>query len=373
MKEIKTVGIIGFGVMGAAIGINAAASGFNVIFKELNETLVSSMYDKWVIQSLKNRVEKNKLTQQAMDQITQKIMGTHRYEDLKDCDLIIEAAVENLELKTTIFETLSKICADDAIFVSNTSTFPIESVMKKVPHPDRTAGLHYFFPANVNRLVEVVRQKKTSDDTFDAVRDFAVKNKKIVIPVKDFPGFAINPVFIASYMVLNSFYGNYNVATLDSISKEALGLKYGIMWVQNSSGIGTSFHAATSLYNYLNGTDVGFLKVPEQLKTCFDNGTPWNLNDGQVIEDKTIRQVVIDRLLGAIFAIATHLVEKTIVSATDLEKGIRTSLAWPEGPFAIMNKLGMEQTRKLIVLACYSGLFKMPEKFATDIPEPWGV
>lgn len=373
MKEIKTVGIIGFGVMGAAIGMNAASSGYKVIFKELNEDLVHLMFDKWVVQALGKRVATRKITQADMDDITCKIKGTAKFEDLKGCDLIIEAAVENLELKISLFENLSKVCPDDTIFVSNTSTFPIEKVMEKVTNQERTAGLHYFFPANVNRLVEVIRQKNTSDDTFNAVRDFAIKNKKVVISVKDFPGFAVNPVFISSYMVLDSFYGNYNAATLESISKEALGLKYGIMWVQNGSGIGTSFHAAKSMYEYLNGTDVGFLKVPEQLATCFDNRSSWNLEDGPVIEDKTIRQVVIDRLLGVIFAISTHLVEKTIVTVSDLEKGIKTSLAWPEGPFSFMNRLGMEATRKLIVLACYSGLFKMPLRFLNGIPEPWAL
>ncbi len=373
MKEIKTVGIIGFGVMGAAIGINAASSGFNVIFKELNDDLVKSMYDTWVIKALKKRVEKNKITQQDMDEVAGRIKGTPQYEDLRECDLIIEAAVENLDLKINIFEELSKICPEDTIMVSNTSTFLIEKVMEKVSNPQRTAGLHYFFPANINRLVEVIRQKKTSDDTFNAINEFAVKNKKTVIAVKDFPGFAINPVFISSYMVLNSFYGKYNAASLDDISKEALGVKFGIMWVQNMSGIGTAFHAAKSMYEYLNESDVGYPKVPQQLETCFDSGSTWDLEDGAVVKDKAARQVVIDRLLGTIFTISTHLEEKDVVSAKDLEIGIKTALAWPEGPFAMMNKMGMEKTGELISLTCNSGVFKMPAKFNNSTPTLWDI
>ena len=123
-----------------------------------------------------------------MDEIAGRIKGTPQYEDLKACDLIIEAAVENLELKIKIFGELSDICPEDTIMVSNTSTFLIEKVMEKVSNPARTAGLHYFFPANVNRLVEVIRQKNTSDDTFNAVNEFALKNKKNCHFCKGFPG-----------------------------------------------------------------------------------------------------------------------------------------------------------------------------------------
>ncbi len=371
MKEINTVGIIGFGVMGAAIGINAASSGYNVIFKELNEDLVKSMYDSWVIKALSKRVAKNKITQEDMDKIAGRIKGTSQYEDLKECDLIIEAAVENLDLKIDIFGKLSEICSEDTIMVSNTSTFLIEKVMEKVSNPVRTAGLHYFFPANVNRLVEVIRQKNTSDDTYNAVNEFSLKNRKTVISVKDFPGFAINPVFISSYMVLNSFYGEYNAASLDDISKEALGVRFGIMWVQNMSGMGTAFHAANSMVEYLHDSDVGYPKVPEQLETCFNSGSNWDLEDGPIVEDKAARQKVKDTLLGTIFAISSHLVGKDIVSAADLELGIKTALAWPQGPFAIMNNLGMEKTREMIALVCDAGLFKMPEKFKSGTPDKW--
>ena len=99
MKEIKTVGIVGFGVMGAAIGINAAMSGYRVVFKELNDELVQTMFDKWVVKSLEQRVAKGKITQADMDAITGMISGTSRYEALSDCDLIIEAAIEKMDLK----------------------------------------------------------------------------------------------------------------------------------------------------------------------------------------------------------------------------------------------------------------------------------
>jgi 3-hydroxyacyl-CoA dehydrogenase len=373
MKEVSTVGVVGFGVMGAAIGLNAATAGYRVIFKELNDDLVKQMYDRWVVAALKKRVDQGKMSQAEMDGVTSKITGTSRYEGLAECDLVIEAAVEKMDLKMQIFEDLSKHCRPDAILVSNTSTFLIEKLMERATNPERTAGLHYFFPANVNRLVEVIRQKKTSDTTYRALMTFAEKNRKTAITVKDFPGFAINPIFIASYAVLDSFCDGrrYNVSTLDGISREALGVRFGIMWVQNGSGLGTAYHAAESMHEYLAHTDVGFPPVPAPLQAQFASGKPWNLEDGPVVEDPAARAVVRDRLLGAIFTIATHLIEKDVVTLKDLELGVCTSLAWPKGPFALMNELGLAEAARLVKLSVQSGDFKMPKAFSGRTPNPW--
>jgi 3-hydroxyacyl-CoA dehydrogenase len=307
-----------------------------------------------------------------MDQVAGQISGTATYADLAPCDLVIEAAVEKMDLKIQIFKDLDAVCRPDAIFVSNTSTFLIERLMADISNPSRTAGLHYFFPANVNRLLEVIRQKETSDETNAALIAFAEQNRKVPIAVRDFPGFAINPLFISSYMMLDSFYGDtYNVATLDHISKLALGVRFGIMWVQNGSGLGTCYHAAVSMNEYLADTEVGYPAVPDQLKTQFESGKPWDLEDGPVADDPQLLDQVKDRLLGSIFTISTHLIEKDVVSMQDLELGVCTALAWPKGPFAMMNDLGMEEVARLVTLTVESGEFKMPATFAGGVPTPW--
>lgn len=373
-KKIDTVGIIGFNVMGAAIGLNAATCGYKVIYKELNDELVKAMYDRWVIGALAKRVEKGKMSQADMDSISGRIIGTADYNDMAKCDLIIEAAVEKMDLKIQIFKDLDKVCKPDTIFASNTSTFLIEKVMSEVSNPERTAGLHYFFPANINRLVEVIRQKATSDETYEALMEFSKNNKKVPISVKDFPGFAINPVFISSYMVLNSMYGNtYNVATLDHVSKSALGVKYGIMWVLNGSGLGTAYHAAASMNEYLADSDVGYPPVPVQLKDQFESGNPWNLEDGPITEDPQLIQEAKEQLLGSVFTIVTHLIEKDVVSIKDLELGITTSLAWPKGPFTLMNEMGMDEATRLVKETVARGTFKMPKTFAGDVPDAWAL
>ena len=373
-KEIKTVGIIGFNVMGAAIGLNAASAGYQVIYKELNDELVREMYDRWVTKSLKKRVDRGKITQDEMDRVAGNITGTADYKEMAPCDLIIEAAVEKMDLKQSIFKELDAVCRPDTILASNTSTFLIEKLMKGISNPSRTAGLHYFFPANINRLVEVIRQKETSDETYNALIAFANQNKKVPISVNDFPGFAINPIFISSYMVLNSFYGDtYNAATLDQASKDALGVKYGIMWVLNGSGLGTAYHAAASMNEYLGSSEIGYPTVPEPLKIQFESGNPWNLEDGPVVEDPEVMKVPKERLLGSIFTISTHLIENNVVSMEDLELGIRTSLAWPKGPFAMMNEMGMDEATRLVNETVDSGIFNMPKTFSQGVPAAWAV
>ena len=309
-----------------------------------------------------------------MDRVAGNITGTADYKEMAPCDLIIEAAVEKMDLKQSIFKELDAVCRPDTILASNTSTFLIEKLMKGISNPSRTAGLHYFFPANINRLVEVIRQKETSDETYNALIAFAKQNKKVPISVNDFPGFAINPIFISSYMVLNSFYGDtYNAATLDQASKDALGVKYGIMWVLNGSGLGTAYHAAASMNEYLGNSEIGYPTVPEPLKIQFESGKPWDLEDGPVVEDPEVMKVPKERLLGSIFTISTHLIENNVVSMEDLELGIRTSLAWPKGPFAMMNEMGMDEATRLVNETVDSGIFNMPKTFSQGVPAAWAI
>jgi hypothetical protein len=123
--------------------------------------------------------------------------------------------------------------------------------------------------------------------------------------------------------------------------------------------------------DYLADTDVGYPAVPEQLKRQFESGAPWNLEDGPVADDPAFADTVRDRLLGNIFTISTHLVEKEVVSIKDLERGICTALAWPKGPFSLMNALGMDEAARMVALTVECGAYKMPKTFAGRVPSPW--
>jgi 3-hydroxybutyryl-CoA dehydrogenase len=146
-----------------------------------------------------------------------------------------------------------------------------------------------------------------------------------------------------------------------------LGIRYGIMWGLNGSGLGTAYHAAESMHQYLAHTDVGFPALPVHLKTQFESGKSWDVA-AEVSNDEVLLKTAKGRLLGSIFAISSHLVEKNVVSIKDLELGITTALAWPKGPFTLMNEMGMTEATRLIHLAVEKGTFKMPKTFAAGIP-----
>jgi len=125
------------------------------------------------------------------------------------------------------------------------------------------------------------------------------------------------------------------------------------------------------MFDYLNGSDLGYPKVPDQLTAQFESGAPWNLTDGEVVTNQQTRDIVKDRLLGNVFTIAAHLVENDVVSVTDLELGVCTALAWPKGPFGMMNDLGMEESTRLVQQSVVVGDYKMPKKFQAGVPEAW--
>jgi 3-hydroxybutyryl-CoA dehydrogenase len=145
------------------------------------------------------------------------------------------------------------------------------------------------------------------------------------------------------------------------------------MWVQNGSGLGTAIHGANSMHDYLADSDIGFPPVPEQLKAQSEAGELWDLEDGPISGDPNARNIVGDCLLGSIFAIATHLIEKEVVTVKDLELGVCTALAWPKGPFSLMNEMGMEEAAKRVKLAVDAGYFHLPKKFASGDLTPWDL
>ena len=125
------------------------------------------------------------------------------------------------------------------------------------------------------------------------------------------------------------------------------------------------------MVEYLGNSDVGFPPVPEQLKIAFESGKVWDLTDGPVLEDPAARGIVGDLLLGSIFCISAHLIEKNVVSVKDLELGVCTSLAWPKGPFTLMNEMGMDEAAKRVKMAVDADYFKMPAKFASGNLTSW--
>lgn len=195
MGEISTVGVVGAGTMGNGIAHVFARGGFAVRLCEVEQRFLDRGMET-IKKNLGREVSKGKLTQQDADAALGRIEGTLERESLADCDLIVEAATERLEVKRQIFEDLDQIARPGVILASNTSSISITKLAAFTKRPERVIGMHFFNPVPVMKLVEVIRGLATSQETFDAVKGLAEKLGKTPVEVNDAPGFVSNRVLM---------------------------------------------------------------------------------------------------------------------------------------------------------------------------------
>jgi len=193
--EIKRVGVVGCGIMGAGITQTCAQSGYQVVVSEINDELLNKGLA--LINSLLTKsVEKAKISLQDKDATMARIKGTTSAKDFSDCDLVIEAAIELIDLKKKIFAELDKACSKQAILATNTSCLSVIDIAVATTRPDKVLGLHFFNPVPVMKLVEIVKTISTSDGTFEISKNFAESLGKTVVMVKDAPGFVVNRLMV---------------------------------------------------------------------------------------------------------------------------------------------------------------------------------
>lgn len=191
--NIKTVGVIGAGTMGNGIAQIAAESGFNVIMRDIEEAFVDRGL-KAINKNLKRAVDKGKKSEAEAAEITGRIKGTVKAEDLAEAELIIEAAVEKMELKKKIFKELDEVCGNDVIFASNTSGLSITEMASVTGRSQKVIGMHFFNPVPVMKLVEVIKGNDTSEETFEITMELSKKLGKEPIAINEAPLFAVNRI-----------------------------------------------------------------------------------------------------------------------------------------------------------------------------------
>ena len=197
--DISTVGVVGCGLMGSGIAEIAAKAGFAVKVREVNEDFLDGGR-KRIRKSMDRAVEKEKLSAEDRDAAWERLSFTTEVSDLADCDLVIEAIVEDLEVKNALFTELDGLCGENTIFASNTSSLTITDMAAATERADRFVGLHFFNPVPVMKLVEVVKTIATSDETFDRAFAFSKAVGKVPIAAKDNSGFVVN-LLLVPYML----------------------------------------------------------------------------------------------------------------------------------------------------------------------------
>jgi 3-hydroxybutyryl-CoA dehydrogenase len=194
-QKIKRVGVLGAGLMGHGITQVAAQAGYQVVVREVDEPTLQTGIGK-IDKQLARAVEKERITQQEADEVRGRIQGTVHYHDLADCDLVIEAITEDLSLKLEMWREVDEVVKPQALFATNTSSLPVIDQAAVTGRAAQFVGLHYFNPAQVMKLVEVVRCVTSSDEAFDTALEFARSEGKLAVPTRDKAGFIVNRLLV---------------------------------------------------------------------------------------------------------------------------------------------------------------------------------
>ena len=193
--EIEKVGVIGAGQMGAGIAQVCAAIGKKVLLCDIKEEFIQNGINT-ITKNLQRSVTKERINQNKMNSILANVKTTTQNKDLNECDIIIEAIIENVDIKKNLFANLGEITKKDSILASNTSSIPISILAEASGRPKNVVGMHFMNPVPVMKLVEVIRAKTTSDETFDTTFKLAENLGKVPVLVNDFPGFVSNRILL---------------------------------------------------------------------------------------------------------------------------------------------------------------------------------
>ena len=246
---IRKVGVVGCGLMGGGIAQTCAQSGFETVVREVNQELLDKgmarIYASWDVMA-----SKGKLSQGQVDENRSRLHGTLTMEDFADCDLVIEAVIENMEEKLRLFPALDHILKPGALLLTNTSSLNVTQMGAVTKRTDKVCGLHFFNPAPVMKLVEIVRTISTSDETIETVRNFALSLGKTPVLSKDTAGFIVNflliPYLIAAVRMLEN--GQASRDDIDTAMKLGCGYPMGPFTLLDYVGLDTTLWAAEAIY-----------------------------------------------------------------------------------------------------------------------------
>ena len=230
--------VLGAGTMGAGIVQVLAQNGHEVIVRDIKQEFVDNGI-KGINKNLSKMVEKGKMEAAVKDGIMAKITGSLDMNDAKDCDLVIEAAIEIMEIKKAIFKELNDICKPECILASNTSALSITEIGVASGRPDRMIGMHFFNPVPAMKLVEIIRGASTSQATYDAIKDLTLKLGKAPVEINEAPGFIVNRLLIP--MLNEGMYalmeGVANAADIDTSMKFGAGHPMGPLALADMIGL----------------------------------------------------------------------------------------------------------------------------------------
>ncbi|RSK28979.1 3-hydroxybutyryl-CoA dehydrogenase [Bacillus sp. HMF5848] len=246
---VQKVMVIGAGQMGSGIAQVFAAAGFHVVLHDLKEEYVDRGI-MTITKNLKRQVDKGKLTEQAVTSILSQITPSTNLTSASDVDLVVEAAVENLDIKAKLFANLDKIAPEHAILATNTSSLPITEIAAATKRPQQVIGMHFMNPVPVMRLVEIIRGLATTDEVYETIEYITKQLQKVPVEVNDFPGFVSNRILMP--MINEAIYTLYEgVATkeaIDDVMKLGMNHPMGPLTLADFIGLDTCLYIMETLH-----------------------------------------------------------------------------------------------------------------------------
>lgn len=251
--EIKRIGVLGAGTMGNGIAQVAAQSGYDVVMRDIEQRFIDGGM-KNIHRMLSKGVEKGKITEEQMEATLSRIKPTLKMEDLSGSDVVIEAVIEDTELKKSVFKEIDGLCDDHTVFATNTSSISITDLAAATNRPDRFIGMHFMNPVPLMKLVEVIRGLQTSDETLRTISDLAEKMGKTPVEVNDYPGFIANRLLMpmineAAFCLMEGVATKENI---DTVMKLGMNHPMGPLELADLIGLDVCLFIMEVLYNDFN-------------------------------------------------------------------------------------------------------------------------
>jgi 3-hydroxybutyryl-CoA dehydrogenase len=340
------IGIVGAGTMGSGIAIASAAHGCEVTLVDQSAEAVAKA--RGAAENFWGRaVEKGRMSADDAAAATARIGGATSLSELADRELVIEAVFEDFELKAKVFDELGGILPPDCVVATNTSCLKVSELAAHITRPERFLGLHYFSPAQVNPIVEVVRGEQTAPATFDAAMDFCRRTGKTPLPCLDQYGFAINRFFCPytneAARALDDGLGT--TGEIDKVAQKVLGAAGGPFVVMNLIKPRVNLHAIQNL-----GPLGDFYAPAASMKRVGEADEDWEIADAGDIEPERFAAIA-DRLRRGVFLPALQELDENVADPDVIDLGAREALKLKNPPCALMDELGRDEVARIIAPA----------------------
>ena len=359
-KAVNLIGIVGAGAMGSGIAQIASQAGQDVVLFDLSQEALTSSSSK--LQKVMNRlIEKGKVTSDEAIAIQERIVRTTMVASLKDCDLIIEAVVEDLEVKKRVFKSIEEIASKEAIIASNTSSLSITSLASFCAHPERVVGLHFFNPAPLMPLVEIIPALQTNRDLPKQLTDLMRKWGKSPVIAKDTPGFIVNrvarPFYGEALRILDE--GIADVSTIDSAMRQS-GFRMGPFQLMDLIGHDVNYSVTESVFKSFY-YDPRYMPSITQLKLVeagwlgrksgrgfynYNEENEATVVPGQL--DPNIQIEISERIISMLINEAADAVYLGVASAEDVDTAMLKGVNYPKGLLVWAEEMGLQKVVRII-------------------------